>query len=61
MNTTITIKKIISFVSIFAFLGPKNLVMEDGHKALLGLIEARKEEEYDIPFPAEAIEKVKIL
>ena len=32
--------------------------MEDGHKALLGLIEARKEEEYDIPFPAEAIEKV---
>jgi len=38
--------------------GPKNLVMEDGHKALLGLIEARKEEEYDIPFPAEAIEKV---
>ncbi|XP_023331047.1 lymphokine-activated killer T-cell-originated protein kinase [Eurytemora carolleeae] len=37
--------------------GPKNLVMEDGHRSLYDIIETRKDE-LDTPFSADYIEKV---
>ena len=47
-------------LDISIITGPKNLVMEDGHKSLFELIENRMDQ-MDVPFAAGKIEKVNIL